>query len=218
MATSSVVSAILAATSNSKVRAAMLMGSSLEGGWGPTFGVGDNGTSFGPFQIHLPAHPGVSSGEASNAAWAVSFMLPAYESGVNRVPASLWSSDPAQAAATAAYFAERPAVMYPASRYRANWTRVQSALSGNTSFLSTAASDITGGGASASASPATTTGFSLNPQTWIQDAQQALIPFVNYTIMTGIIGSGALLMVIGVILLFKGEMPTPITTVRKAFS
>jgi hypothetical protein len=111
----SVVSAILAATSDANVRLAMLLGSYLESGW-RTDAVGDNGTSFGPFQIHLPAHPGVTQAEAEDPATAVHLMLPAYEAAVGRVSASTWKNSPEQAAETAAYYAERPAQTYYAAR------------------------------------------------------------------------------------------------------
>src|SRR6266567_3344693 len=57
--------AVYAATPNQNTRIAMILGALLEGGSlnGP-WAVGDNGTSFGPWQIHLPAHPGVSAAQA----------------------------------------------------------------------------------------------------------------------------------------------------------
>ena len=126
-----VIAAIEGATGNQEIREAMALGSYLESGWSDT-AVGDNGTSFGPFQIHLPAHPGVTSSEAENPSWAVSYMLPAYTSGVAQVPSSTWSSDPETAAETAAYYAERPAETYFASHgtaaVNAAWTAVKTAL------------------------------------------------------------------------------------------
>lgn len=124
-----VVDAIMQATSDSRTRMAMLMGSKLESGWNPE-SVGDHGTSFGPFQIHLPAHPGVSAAQAKDPVFAAKYMAGAYQQGVNKVNPGLWNSDPAMAAATAAFYAERPAVMYPTSRYRAAWSEVSAALSG----------------------------------------------------------------------------------------
>lgn len=108
---------IYARTGDPRVRLSMLVGALLEGGTlvGP-FPPGDHGTSFGPFQIHLPAHPGVSRAEAENPAFAVAYMLPAYVHGVARVYPGAWAADPGNAAATAAFYAERPAHMYPASR------------------------------------------------------------------------------------------------------
>lgn len=129
MAGPAVVNAILSSTQDAHVRAAMLMGSYLESGWNDA-SVGDQGTSYGPFQIHLPAHPGVTAAQAEDPSYAVAFMLPAYQAGASRVPAGLWNSNPSAAAATAAYYAERPSVMYPASRYTAAWPAVSAALSG----------------------------------------------------------------------------------------
>lgn len=114
---STLTDAISTATSDARVRLAMLTGAALEGGslagpWQP----GDQGTSFGPFQIHLPAHPGVTAAQASDPNFAVKYMLPAYQQAVAQVGAKLWASDPQQAAAQAAYIAERPAQMYDPSR------------------------------------------------------------------------------------------------------
>lgn len=123
--TSAVEAAIDRATADPHVRAAMRLGALLEGGsfTGP-WSVGDQGTSFGPFQIHLPAHPGVTQAAAEDPAQAVLFMLPEYEAAALRVPASQWQSDPAGAAATVVYYAERPAVMYPTNRVRAAWAQL----------------------------------------------------------------------------------------------
>jgi hypothetical protein len=131
---STVLASILSATSNARVRAAMALGALLEGGslgTGP-FGVGDQGTSFGPFQIHLPAHPGVSAAQAQDPGSAVAFMLPAYTAAAAQVPASLWTSNPQQAAEQTAYLAERPAVDYNSSPGTATvtskWASVTSSL------------------------------------------------------------------------------------------
>lgn len=125
-----VVDAILAKTSDQKMRWALLMGSKLESGWNQS-AVGDNNTSFGPFQIHLPAHPGVTKAQAEDPTWAVNYMFGSYQSGVNQVPAAQWALNPATAAATAAYYAERPAVMYPSDRVSSAWSAVQSAALGD---------------------------------------------------------------------------------------
>ena len=111
----------------------MALGALLEGGSlgaGP-FPTGDQGTSPGPFQIHLPAHPGVTVGQAQNPTSAVAFMLPEYTGAVSQVPASLWTTNPQQAAERAAMLAERPAVDYYTSRpgaVQSAWASVQSAL------------------------------------------------------------------------------------------
>ncbi|WP_207309614.1 hypothetical protein, partial [Streptomyces kasugaensis] len=107
----SVVQAILDATKDPHVRESMLLGSRLESSWNPG-AVGDNGTSFGPFQIHLPAHPGVTAAQAQNPAWATRYMLSAYQRGAAAQPESLWRSNPEQAAEQAAVAAEAPAQSY----------------------------------------------------------------------------------------------------------
>lgn len=106
----------------------MKLGALLEGGslGGGPFPVGDTGTSYGPFQIHLPAHPGVSAAEASTPTFAVQYMLDAYRRAVATVSPQLWESDPKHAAALAAYRAERPRDMYPGSRIEAAWKALQS--------------------------------------------------------------------------------------------
>lgn len=114
-----VIDQVFNATSNAHVRLAMLLGAQLEGGslGGPgSFGVGDQGTSFGPFQIHLPAHPGVSAAQASDPTFAVKYMEPAYAAAAAQVPASLWQTSPENAAEQTAFIAERPAQDYFASR------------------------------------------------------------------------------------------------------
>jgi hypothetical protein len=118
-------------TSDARLKSALLMGALLEGGslTGP-WRAGDNGQSFGPYQIYTAAHPDVTREKAENPEYAVAYMLPAYMEGVRRVPSELWQSDPARAAATAVYYAERPAAMYPASRVRAAWARLQGAWTG----------------------------------------------------------------------------------------
>ncbi len=114
-------------TDDPRVRMSMRMGSILEGGnlvggWG----VGDNGSSFGPFQIHLPAHPGVTRDQAEDPQWAATYMAPYYINAVNKVPPQLWQTDPAQAAALATYYAESPAEMYDPQRVDEAWGQVGS--------------------------------------------------------------------------------------------
>lgn len=129
MGAQELVSAIFGATSDSRVRLAMLMGSKLESGWNTT-AVGDNGQSHGPFQIFLKFHPSMTKAKAQDPVLATQYMLPSYRAGVSRVPDSLWQGDPAKAAATAAFYAERPKVMYPDSRVRGAWPDVQKASQG----------------------------------------------------------------------------------------
>ncbi len=120
------------ATTDERVRLAMKLGALLEGGslGGGPFPEGDSGTSFGPFQIHLPAHPGVSAGQAQDPSWAVRYMLGEYRAAVASVSDSLWSSDPKSAAALAAFRAERPAVMYPADRIDRAWRALKTGALG----------------------------------------------------------------------------------------
>ena len=192
-----VVDAILAATQNGQLRAALLMGSKLESGW-RTGAVGDNGTSFGPFQIHLPAHPGVTASEAEDPSWAVNYMLPAYEAGVAKVPASLWSGDPAKAAATAAYYAERPAKMY--GGYEGLWSAVNGALNGQA--VTGGSGSGTGGGGTATQAASTGSGL-LGPLE--SDVSVAL----NNMYMGGLMVFGLVLMVVGFFLLFKDSLSVP---------
>lgn len=132
-----VPAAVLSATKNTEVREAMLLGSSLEGGWNPPYGVGDGGTSFGPYQMHeggaLTAS-GLSPAQAENAVTATKAMMAAYVNGVNSISASLWKTNPEQAAEQAAVIAERPAQDYFATdgtaAVNAHWANVQAALAG----------------------------------------------------------------------------------------
>ncbi|MFE3653348.1 hypothetical protein ACFXO2_37140 [Streptomyces sp. NPDC059152] len=147
----SVVQAILDATKDPHVRESMLLGSRLESSWNPG-AVGDNGTSFGPFQIHLPAHPGVTAAQAQNPAWATRYMLSAYQRGAAAQPESLWQSNPERAAEQAAVAAEAPAQPYYASggaeSVHAAWRATTGALGGRTPADGTPPGG--GGGAAAS--------------------------------------------------------------------
>jgi hypothetical protein len=150
-----------------RLRLALATGAGLEGGTGSTYLPGDDGTSFGPFQIHLPAHPGVSAAEANNPNWAVRYMKGAYRSAVKKVPRSLWTTDPERAAETAAFLAERPAADYYSARGQAavdaayrnattalggkhNWAGTKSAGAGKTGGSTTGVDlgDVAGGVAS----------------------------------------------------------------------
>ena len=119
---SAVADAIAGVTRDARVAEAMGLGALLEGGsldgpWAP----GDQGTSFGPWQIHLPAHPDMTRALAEDPRLAALYMLPSYTHAVAAVPDALWRSDPMAAAARAAYLAERPAAMYPPARVAAAW-------------------------------------------------------------------------------------------------
>lgn len=135
-----VVDAILNSTSNQEVREAMLLGSDLESSWNQS-AVGDNGTSFGPFQMHIGGALTAAGGtpqDAENPSWAVNnWALQAYTNAVNSIPQSLWSSNPEQAAEQAAVAAESPAQSYFASQgtgtVDAKWSQTQAALKGQVS-------------------------------------------------------------------------------------
>lgn len=124
----SVLDAVNSATDDARERLALLIGALLEGGSlgeGP-FPVGDNGTSYGPWQFHFPTVTGTKLGltpeQAQDPALAVHAILPSYSAAVKRVSDALWESDPATAAATAAYYAEQPAYMYPIERIKGAWS------------------------------------------------------------------------------------------------
>lgn len=201
-----VVNAIMAATGDARLQAAMLMGSKLESGWNPS-SVGDQGTSFGPFQIHLPAHPGVTAAEAENPSWAVNYMMPAYEAGVAKVSDALWQSDPAQAAATAAYYAERPAKMY--SGYAGLWSAVQAAMNGQS--VATGGGSTTGGATTASVTSSVLGPIESDVSTALNDA------YMGFLMLLGIVMMG-----IGLYLLFKstisGKAPTVNVSIPKGSS
>ena len=104
---------------------ALLEGGSLAGPW-PS---GDHGVSHGPFQINSSVHP-VSYAQANDPAYAVAYMQQKYRDGVAKVPSALWQSNPAGAAALAAYYAEAPAVMYPLDRVTAAFSKIAAWLTG----------------------------------------------------------------------------------------
>ncbi|MFE3776032.1 hypothetical protein [Streptomyces sp. NPDC059122] len=148
----SVVQAILDATKDPHVRESMLLGSRLESSWNPN-AVGDNGSSFGPFQIHLPAHPGVTAAQAQNPAWATRYMLSAYQRGAAAQPESLWRSNPERAAEQAAVAAEAPAQSYYSGRgaetVHAAWRATVGALGGHAPAAGTSPGGGGGGGGGA---------------------------------------------------------------------
>lgn len=187
-----VTDAILNVTTDQHVRMAMLLGAKLESGWNPA-SVGDGGNSFGPFQIYLVAHPEVTAAQARDPVWAANYMLQSYINGVSQIPSSLWSSDPAQAAATAAFYAERPAVMY--AGYRDLWPDVLSVLSGNPGTTG----GITPGG--------TPGGITASPASLL-DFGPIIKPFeklANYAYMALIIGASTGGILLGLYWLFKGS-------------
>lgn len=110
---------------NSRVRLAMIMGSGLESTWSPATSQPPE-KSYGPFQINLRANPGVTEQQAKDIRFSVGYMLPRYLVGVSKVSDDLWRSDPKNAAALAAFYAERPAKMYAQSRVNNVWAAMQS--------------------------------------------------------------------------------------------
>lgn len=113
--------AVLGTTGDPRGQLALLMGSWMEGGWNPPYPVGDNGKAFGPYQIWTSLWP-ISEADAQSAwpATAFAWSQLAYRNTIEQVtPQSLWQTDPWQAGALAAYYAERPYAMYPQSRIAA---------------------------------------------------------------------------------------------------
>ena len=146
---------VISQVTDPNVRLAMLTGAALEGGTygaGNTIGVGDQGHSYGYFQINLPFHPGMTPASATDPTQAVAYMKGAYTAAAARVPASLWSSNPEKAAETAAFYAERPAKDYYVARGQSAVDRAynmaQGALGGPGASTPPAASPGTGPGGS----------------------------------------------------------------------
>jgi hypothetical protein len=195
MATNTAVDAINRGASNARVRLAMLMGGMLESGLNP-MAVGDNGKSHGIFQIYLTAHPNVTPAQAHDPDFSVRFMLPEYTSGVNRVDTALWNSNPKQAAALAAFYAERPKVMYPSLRIDNVWATVQS---------------LFGGGDLADAAVNNVTGNTENDA--VTDLINVVTRFfydlfgntINYVWFALLYGVGGLTMIVGFYLLLKNS-------------
>lgn len=121
-----VEAAVDSVTDDPRVRMAMKLGASLEGGLGPTYGRGDGGGSRGPFQINhnMGMHADISPEDSEDPAKAAQYMLDEYQQAVAKVPDSLWSSNPKEAARQAAFYAERPAAMYDQGRVDANWNQL----------------------------------------------------------------------------------------------
>jgi hypothetical protein len=118
-----VIDAINRLVTNGRVRLAMMMGSGLETTWNAK-AVGDHGTSFGAYQMHIGGaltSAGGTPAQAEDPAWATRAMLGAYTAGVAKVPESMWDNDPKNAAALAAFYAEEPAHMYAGSRVDSVW-------------------------------------------------------------------------------------------------
>lgn len=199
--TNAVIEAIKNATSDPHVRAAMMMGAGLESSWS-TGAVGDSGKSWGPYQIYSVAHPGVSRAQASDPVWATNYMLPSYVQGVNKVTPSLWQSNPSLAAATAAYYAERPKNMYPSSRITAKWPTVAAALAGQAYDTPTS-----GGGVTTAGNPLEGTN-PLDAIWWENQLNSGVVGImkaVNFALFFAAILFGGLLVLAGVYMVFRGD-------------
>lgn len=136
-----VPTAIMAQTKNLRLRESMMLGSSLEGGWNPPFGVGDNGTSFGPYQMHeggALTSSGLTPQQAEDPSLSTKAMMPAYASAVNQISDQEWKNNPEQAAEQAAVIAEAPAQDYYTTdgvqTVNLHWTNTQRALKGKKSI------------------------------------------------------------------------------------
>lgn len=135
-----VPTAIMQTTTNLRTRESMMVGSHMEGGWYPPFPVGDQGTSFGPYQMHVGGAltaSGLSPAQAENPTKATKAMLGAYKAAVNQITEQLWTSNPEKAAEEAAFLAEKPAVDYyssqGASAVDSAWSDTQDVLHGRKS-------------------------------------------------------------------------------------
>lgn len=110
-----VPAAIMQTTTNLRTREAMMVGSHLEGGWYPPFPVGDQGTSFGPYQMHIGGKLtslGFTPAQAEDPVKATKGMLSSYVDAVNQISEQLWTSNPEKAAEESAFIAEGPAQDY----------------------------------------------------------------------------------------------------------
>jgi hypothetical protein len=170
------------------VMLAELVGSYLESSWNPS-AVGDQGTSVGPYQIHLPAHPGVTSAEASDPVWSTAFMTPAYEAAAAQIPSTLWQSDPEQAAEQTAVLAERPAQTYYAARGQGS---VDAAYTAALGALGVPSSDI----------PSGSTASTPSGSGWPTGTLSIGTPLGSWSIMSKSTAMRIGLMVFGILVLF----------------
>ena len=206
---------------NQRLALAMETGAGLEGGLGPSFAVGDSGTSFGPFQIHLPAHPGVSAAQASDPYFAANYMKGAYEAAVNAIPDSLWTSNPERAAEQAAYMAERPAQDYYVARgsgaVDAAYGQAVSALGGGGGgggfspgdLLPSLGDVLSRGPLAVVPGPGDIPGISnvldaLNPGNWLVDALKALVSS-GVVLRATLMAAGLIILFIGLATITKGD-------------
>lgn len=100
-----VVSAILDRTGTTKIREAMALGSWLESKWVDT-ATTSRLTEYGPYQIDLRKHTGVTKTDAESPVWSTNWAYPYYERAANQVAAGLWKANPKSAAEDAARIAQ----------------------------------------------------------------------------------------------------------------
>jgi len=193
-----VVDAIFAQTQDARVRMAMVMGGMLESGLNVN-AVGDNGKSFGPFQIYTVAHPNVSPAQAKDPTFAVRYMLPAYQSGVSKVPDAVWQANPAKAAATAAYYAERPKNMYPDSRISSSWGTVQAAMNGQD--VSVGSGGGSGGGIAQAFDPLS--GVSTSVDNAVESFRRGIMVLANMALFFSAVIVGGGFVAVGLVMLFR---------------
>jgi hypothetical protein len=194
MATNTVVDAIRTVASNNRVLLAMLMGAYLESGLRAN-AVGDSGRSFGPFQIHLPAHPGVTAQQAQDPVFAAKYMLKAYEGGVNRVDPAMWNSNPAMASATAAFYAERPAKMYDTQKISQAWPEISRIAGGGVAGVDSVSNT---GGIPSPADMFDTIWTKITR--WLYDTFGSVVNYVYFALLYT---AGGVTIAVGAYLLFK---------------
>lgn len=117
-----VVSAVKRATSSTKDREALLLGSYLATGWNPNWDV--SGKRIGAWAIDKAMDPSLRASKAKDPYWAARFMLPVYQKAISK---SGWGVLP-QDAGLAAYYAERSDEHYPAAEVNMGWGAVLKAL------------------------------------------------------------------------------------------
>jgi hypothetical protein len=100
----------------------------LESG-GRADAVGDQGHSYGYYQINQPAHgQNITPEQSRDARQATRYRLPEFRAAKARVVQErpgLWESDPMAAASLTAFLAQRPAQPYRDSNVRAAWQTIQ---------------------------------------------------------------------------------------------
>lgn len=216
-----VAQAIKNATSDANLQLSLALGALLEGGTlgaGP-FPTGDNGTSFGPFQIHLPAHPDVTQAQAQDPTSAVQKMLASYQNAEAQVGAAAFKANPEAAAEKTAFLAERPTQDYFASHGQAAvdsaYSQAKSTLAGttpggtangtavNAGFGQSLLNAFPGGAAvqALGSVPGVSGEVAKGIEAVISDAVGPLVKFLE---VAGMVIFGLVLIVIGLVIIAKG--------------